>query len=104
MAAFMIFGKADQERPVVSNQFADERSAEEYIRAELEPEDKANGIYEPDFYTVSLRCDNCGAEMQFKDEFGHELKDGDYWTPNSWQVDGYVYECPECGERIKIYI
>lgn len=46
-------------------------------------------------------CPVCGGELRYKDMEGHELKDGDYWTPNSWVVDKYVYECRECGEIIK---
>lgn len=44
---------------------------------------------------------HCGGELEFVETEGHELKDGDYYTPNSYIVDNYVYRCVECGEIIK---
>ena len=46
-------------------------------------------------------CPYCGGELVFVESEGHELKDGDYFTPNSYIVDNYVYRCFECGEIIK---
>lgn len=46
-------------------------------------------------------CPYCGGELKFIETEGHELKDGDYFTPNSYIVDNYVYRCVECGEIIK---
>lgn len=46
-------------------------------------------------------CPNCGGELKFDETIGHELKDGDYYTPNSYVIDYYVYHCPICGETIK---
>jgi len=46
-------------------------------------------------------CPNCGGELEFVETEGHELKDGDYNTPNSYVIDNYVYRCVECGEIIK---
>lgn len=46
-------------------------------------------------------CPDCGGELKFVRTEGHELKDGDRWTPNSWEVDCYVYICPVCGQTIK---
>ena len=46
-------------------------------------------------------CPHCGGELRFIETEGHELKDGDYYTPNSYVVDKYVYQCRECGETIK---
>ena len=46
-------------------------------------------------------CPHCGGELEFVETEGHELKDGDYNTPNSYVVDNYVYRCVECGEIIK---
>ena len=46
-------------------------------------------------------CPNCGGELKLKDTIGHELNDGDYFTPPSYVVDYYEYECPICGETIK---
>lgn len=46
-------------------------------------------------------CPNCGGELKFDETIGHELKDGDYYTPNSYVIDYYVYHCPICGEIIK---
>lgn len=46
-------------------------------------------------------CPNCGGELKFSETIGHELKDGDYYTPNSYVIDYYVYHCPICGEIIK---
>lgn len=46
-------------------------------------------------------CPKCGGELKYKETIGHELNDGDRWTPNSYVVDYYVYECPICGETIK---
>ena len=46
-------------------------------------------------------CPKCGGELKCKETIGHELNDGDHWTPNSYVVDYYVYECPICGETIK---
>ena len=46
-------------------------------------------------------CPNCGGELEYTGTEGHELKDGDYFTPNSYVVDNYVYRCVECGETIK---
>ena len=46
-------------------------------------------------------CPHCGGELRFVETEGHELKDGDYYTPNSYVIDNYVYQCRECGETIK---
>lgn len=46
-------------------------------------------------------CPHCGGELRFIETEGHELNDGDYYTPNSYVVDKYVYQCRECGETIK---
>ena len=46
-------------------------------------------------------CPHCGGELQFVETEGHELNDGDYYTPNSYVIDNYVYQCRECGETIK---
>lgn len=46
-------------------------------------------------------CPKCGGELKFDETIGHELKDGDYYTPNSYVIDYYVYHCPICGETIK---
>ena len=46
-------------------------------------------------------CPECGGELQFVETEGHEIKDGDYYTPNSYVIDKYVYRCAECGEIVK---
>ena len=46
-------------------------------------------------------CPECGGPLQYVETEGHELHDGDYYTPNSWIVDNYVYKCAECGEIVK---
>lgn len=46
-------------------------------------------------------CPECGGELQFVETEGHELRDGDYYTPNSYVIDKYVYRCAECGEIVK---
>ena len=46
-------------------------------------------------------CPHCGGELEFIETEGHELNDGDYYTPNSYVIDNYVYRCNECGEYIK---
>ena len=46
-------------------------------------------------------CPHCGGELKFVETEGHELKDGDYFTPNSYVIDRYVYRCKYCGETIK---
>lgn len=46
-------------------------------------------------------CPECGGELRFVETEGHELKDGDYYTPNSYVIDNYVYQCRECGEIVK---
>lgn len=46
-------------------------------------------------------CPICGGELKFDETIGHELKDGDHYTPNSYVIDYYVYYCPICGEIIK---
>ena len=46
-------------------------------------------------------CPHCGGELVFVETEGHELNDGDYYTPNSWVPDLYVYHCANCGEIIK---
>lgn len=46
-------------------------------------------------------CPHCGGELRFIETEGHELNDGDYYTPNSYVIDNYVYQCRECGETIK---
>lgn len=47
------------------------------------------------------RCPECGARLEFIETIGHELNDGDYFTPNSYVIDYYVYRCRECGEYFK---
>ena len=46
-------------------------------------------------------CPHCGGELQYIETEGHELRDGDYYTPNSYIIDNYVYRCADCGEYIK---
>ena len=46
-------------------------------------------------------CPKCGGELYQKDRMEHELNDGDHYTPASFAVDCYVYECRNCGETIK---
>ena len=46
-------------------------------------------------------CPHCGGELIYDETIGHELNDGDYFTPPSYVVDYYVYHCPVCGEIIK---
>ena len=46
-------------------------------------------------------CPHCGGELRFIETEGHELNDGDYYTPNSYEIDNYIYECRNCGETIK---
>lgn len=46
-------------------------------------------------------CPVCGGNLLYDDSEGHELNDGDYYTPNSWAVDLYVYHCANCGEIYK---
>lgn len=46
-------------------------------------------------------CPLCGGNLIYDETEGHELHDGDYFTPNSWVVDLYVYHCANCGETIK---
>ena len=50
---------------------------------------------------VSDGCPHCGGELQFVETEGHEIKDGDYYTPNSYVIDNYIYRCAECGEIVK---
>ena len=46
-------------------------------------------------------CPKCGGELIYDETIGHELNDGDYFTPPSYVVDYYVYHCRVCGEIIK---
>lgn len=46
-------------------------------------------------------CPHCGGNLIFDETEGHELKDGDYYTPNSYEIDYHVYHCAVCGETIK---
>ena len=46
-------------------------------------------------------CPECGGELEFVETEGHKLNDGDYYTPDSYVVDKYVYECRNCGATIK---
>lgn len=46
-------------------------------------------------------CPKCGGELIYDETIGHELNDGDRFTPPSYVVDYYVYHCPICGETIK---
>lgn len=48
-----------------------------------------------------VKCPVCGGELDFVETEGHELKDGDYYTPNSYIIDYFVYRCRECGEIVK---
>lgn len=50
--------------------------------------------------TESFRCPICGGELEFVEEVGHENNDGDYYTPNSYDIDYYVYCCQNCDEII----
>lgn len=46
-------------------------------------------------------CPHCGGELKYIETEGHELNDGDYFTPNSYVEDKEVYRCVQCGETIK---
>lgn len=46
-------------------------------------------------------CPECGGDLEYIETEGHELNDGDRWTPNSWIIDNYIYRCRECGETVK---
>ena len=47
-------------------------------------------------------CPYCGkVELESREPEGHDLNDGDYWTPSGYEIDYYVYECCECGKIIK---
>lgn len=46
-------------------------------------------------------CPHCGGNLIYDEAEGHEINDGDYYTPNSWVIDNYVYHCAVCGETIK---
>ena len=46
-------------------------------------------------------CTKCGGELEYVETEGHELHDGDYYTPNSYEIDYYVYRCRVCGAIIK---
>ena len=48
-----------------------------------------------------VKCPVCGGELDFVETEGHELNDGDYYTPNSYIIDYFVYRCRECGEIVK---
>lgn len=48
------------------------------------------------------RCPHCGGELVYDGDEGHELRDGDYFTPDTWIKDFEVYTCRQCGETIKI--
>lgn len=50
---------------------------------------------------ISEGCPECGGEMRFVETEGHKVKDGDYYTPDSYVIDNYIYRCAECGETIK---
>ena len=43
-------------------------------------------------------CPHCGGELKYVGSEGHEIKDGNYYTPNSYIVDNFVYSCELCGE------
>ena len=46
-------------------------------------------------------CPVCGGILVYDETEGHELNDGDLYTPNSWGPDLYCYHCANCGEIIK---
>lgn len=46
-------------------------------------------------------CPICGGSIALDDVEGHELDDGDRYTPPSYVVDAYVYRCQECGEYFR---
>lgn len=46
-------------------------------------------------------CPYCGGDLKFEGTEGHELNDGDYYTPNTYEIDYYIYHCAVCGETIK---
>ena len=46
-------------------------------------------------------CPKCGGKLIYDCTKGHELQDGDHYTPNSYVIDFYLYHCPICGETIK---
>lgn len=50
---------------------------------------------------ISEGCPMCGGPLEYVETEGHELKDGDYYTPNSYIIDNYIYRCADCGEIIK---
>ena len=46
-------------------------------------------------------CPVCGGNLVYDETEGHELNDGDLYTPNSWVPDLYCYHCANCGEIYK---
>ena len=49
-----------------------------------------------------IHCPLCGGILHEDEPEGHEVNDGDYYTPNSYVIDNYVYHCEECGEIYKL--
>ncbi len=46
-------------------------------------------------------CPHCGGNLLYDHADGHELNDGDYWTPNSYLEDMFYYRCSYCDEIYK---
>lgn len=46
-------------------------------------------------------CPECGGVLRFLETDGHKLNDGDRWTPDTYEIDYYIYKCANCGEIIK---
>jgi len=46
-------------------------------------------------------CPFCGGTLVYDDTEGHTVHDGDYYTPDTYVIDNYIYHCAECGKTIK---
>lgn len=47
------------------------------------------------------QCPECGGFLRLADYEGHKLNDGDYYMPDTFVIDEYIYRCPICGYEIR---
>lgn len=48
-----------------------------------------------------IYCPECGGKLEEKDRIYKKISEQTYEFPAQYEIIGYIYECPICGEKIE---